>query len=81
MATQKVSLTLDETLLDSARERVGRRGLSQYVNEALRHQLQRDRLSGLLDELAREHGPVAPEVMEEVREAWPDATQDRRRSA
>jgi hypothetical protein len=81
MATAKVSLTLDEALLNSARQRVGRRGLSHYVNEALRLQLQRDRLVSLLDELEREHGPLSPELMEEVREAWPDAAEDRRRSA
>jgi hypothetical protein len=48
MRTEKVSLTLEEDLLTEAREVVGRRGLSSYVNRALRQQLQRDRLAGLL---------------------------------
>ena len=47
MATEKVSLTLDEELVAEARERAGARGLSGYVNRALRHQLQRDRLAAL----------------------------------
>jgi Arc/MetJ family transcription regulator len=68
---EKVSLTLDEELLAEARDVVGARGLSSYVNRALRHQLQHDRLAGLLAELEQEKGPVDPGVMEEVRRAWP----------
>ncbi len=71
MATEKVSLSLEEELLVEAREAVGARGLSSYVNRALRHQLQRDRLAGLLADLEQEHGPIEPQVMEEVRRAWP----------
>jgi Arc/MetJ family transcription regulator len=71
MATEKVSLTIDEELLTEAREAVGARGLSGYVNRALRQQLQHDRIAGLLAELERQHGPIDPEVMEEVRRAWP----------
>lgn len=71
MATEKVSLTLDEELVTEAREKVGTRGLSSYVNRALRHQLQHDRIAGLLAELEQEHGPIEPRVMEEVRRAWP----------
>jgi Arc/MetJ family transcription regulator len=71
MRTEKVSLTLEEELLAEAREVVGARGLSSYVNRALRHQLQHDRLAGLLAELEREHGPIESKVIEEVRRAWP----------
>ena len=71
MRTEKVSLTLEEELLAEARDVVGARGLSSYVNRALRHQLQHDRLAGLLAELEQEKGPVEPEMMEEVRRAWP----------
>lgn len=71
MAAEKVSLTLDEELVTEARERVGARGLSGYVNRALRRQLQHDRIAGLLAELEQEHGPIEPGIMEEVRRAWP----------
>jgi Arc/MetJ family transcription regulator len=71
MRTEKVSLTLEEELLVEAREVAGARGLSSYVNRALRHQLQHDRLTGLLAELEEEKGPIEPGVMEEVRRAWP----------
>ncbi|HSS51279.1 MAG TPA: hypothetical protein VLX28_20240 [Thermoanaerobaculia bacterium] len=70
MATEKVSLSLDEELVAEAREAVGARGLSGYVNRALSHQLQHDRLSGLLADLVREHGPIDPQILEEVRQEW-----------
>ncbi len=81
MATEKISLTLEASLLAQARERVGRRGLSGYVNRALDRQLQHDRLTGLLADLEDEFGPVDPDVMEEVRQEWPDPAESLRRSA
>lgn len=83
MPTAKVSLTLDDNLVSEAREAAGSRGLSGYVNRALERQLQHDRLVGLLEELDREAGPIDPEVLEEVRSAWPgpDEKADERRSA
>jgi hypothetical protein len=45
-------------------------GLSGYVNLTLSHQLQHDRLSGLLAEFVQEHGPIDPQAMEEVRREW-----------
>jgi len=81
MRTEKVSLSLEEALLAEAREVVGARGLSGYVNRALRLQLQHDRLAGLLAELEQEKGPIEPELMEEVRREWPEERIDQRRSA
>lgn len=71
MATAKVSLTLDEELVSEARQIVGERGFSRYVTRALRKQLQYDRINTLLRDLEEAHGPVAPEMREEVRKAWP----------
>lgn len=71
MRTEKVSLTLDKGLVAEAREVVGTRKLSSYVNHALRLQLQHDRIAGLLEALEQELGPTDPQVMEEVRQAWP----------
>ena len=71
VATEKVSLTLEEELIGEAREAAGGRGLSGYVNRALRNQLQHDRLTALLAELESECGPIDSQVMEEVRRAWP----------
>jgi Arc/MetJ family transcription regulator len=81
VATQKVSLSLDEELVAAARQHGGRRGLSGYVNEALRRQLQRDRLIELLDDAEQDVGPIGDDVMEEVRRAWPDGGRRQRRSA
>ena len=81
MSVSKVSLSIDEDLLAEARARVGRRELSSYVNEALRRQLQRDRLTGLLDEMEAESGPIPDEVMEEARRLWREPAAKRRRSA
>jgi len=45
--------------------------------------VQHDRLSGLLADLVQEHGPIDPEVMEEVRQEWqaPEKKTDTRRIA
>ncbi len=67
MRTEKVSLTLEEGLVAEAREAVGSRRLSSYVNRAVRNQLQHDRLSGLLTEFEQEAGPIDPRVMDSVR--------------
>jgi hypothetical protein len=83
MRTEKVSLTLDKGLVAEAREVVGSRKLSSYVNQALRLQLQHDRIAGLLEELEQEFGPIDPQAMEEVRQAWPlsDEPTTKRRDA
>ena len=39
MTTEKVSLSLDQQLVEAARAKAGQRGLSGYVNDALRRQL------------------------------------------
>lgn len=79
MSTEKVSLTLDDSLVEQARLHAGERGLSGYVNEALRRQLQRDRLVEFLDEADVAAGPLDESVMEEVRREWPAAERPRRR--
>jgi hypothetical protein len=71
MPTIKVSLSLDEGLLPEARKLAGHRGLSSYVNRALGRQLEHDRLDGLLDDLEEEAGPFDPELLEQIRHAWP----------
>ena len=81
MPTEKVSLTLDETLVEQARAADGARSLSGYGNEALRRQLQRDRLIKYLDTADEKAGPISDDVMEEVRRSWPESAAKRKRSA
>lgn len=71
MTVAKVSMSLDAEVLAQTRERVGGRGVSSYVNGAVRRQLRRDALSDLLAEMRAVNGPVADEQMEEVRRLWP----------
>lgn len=70
MTVSKVSLSISDDVLAEARERAGRRELSSYVTEALRRQLQHDRLGELLAEMEAESGPLPPELMEEARQLW-----------
>jgi Arc/MetJ family transcription regulator len=70
MVVSKVSLSLDEDVLTEARERVGRRELSSYVSDALRRQLQHDRIAELLAEMDAEAGPVPEALLEEARQLW-----------
>ena len=71
MAVTKVSMSLDADVLAQARERVGGRGVSAYVNEAVRRQLRRDALADLLAEMQAANGPVDDRLIEEVRRQWP----------
>jgi Arc/MetJ family transcription regulator len=71
MAVTKVSMSLDADVLAQTRERVGGRGVSAYVNDALRRQLRRDALSDLLAEMHATNGPVDAQLIEEVRRLWP----------
>lgn len=85
MAVSKVSLSIEEDVLAEARARAGRRELSSYVTDALRRQLQHDRLGELLAEMEATSGPIPDDLMEEARQLWrspaADERSSRRRSA
>jgi Arc/MetJ family transcription regulator len=82
VAVSKVSLSLDEDVLAEARDRAGRRELSSYVNEAVRQQLQHDRLADLLAEMEAESGAIPDDVLAKARQVWRgDERRGRRRSA
>ena len=71
MAVTKVSMSLDADVLAQTRDRVGGRGVSAYVNEAVRRQLRRDALADLLVEMQAANGPVDDQLLEEVRRLGP----------
>lgn len=73
---EKVSVSLDADVLAQARERVGGRGVSAYVNEAVRRQLRSDALAEVLAAMRETNGPVGDEAMEEVRRLWPGPDND-----
>jgi Arc/MetJ family transcription regulator len=81
MPLEKVSLTLDADLLSQAREAAGHRGLSSFVNEALRIKLQHERLRRLLDQMDLEFGPIPDDELKRARKVWPAAKKKSRRAA
>ncbi len=68
MSTTKVSTTLTKEHVAEAKARVGGRGFSRYLDEALARQLQFDRLDDLEQQLAEEFGPIPAEVQRQVDE-------------
>jgi hypothetical protein len=81
MGAEKVSLTLEAELLAQAREVAGRRGLSAFVNDALRIKLQHERLRRLLDQMDVEFGPVPERELARARKQWPSGKKKSRRAA
>jgi hypothetical protein len=61
MATEKISTTVDGELLVQVRKRVGRRGLSAFINEAVAEKLQRERVIVLVDALEAVQPPTRAE--------------------
>ena len=68
---RKVSVSLPEDLTAAVQSRVGPGKFSQYVTEAVTHQLEQDLLAELAELLTAEHGPVPEEYLAEARAAWP----------
>jgi len=66
----KVSVSLPAPLVDRIKSKVGSRGLSRYVAEALEHEERRQALRDWLADREDEHGPVPDDVMKEVRRQW-----------
>ncbi len=72
MATGKFSTTLNRERVEEAKARVGERGFSRYLDEALDLRLQRDRLVDLEQELTEEYGPIPRDVQRRIDESpWP----------
>ena len=66
----KVSVTLPSSLVERIKAKVGARGVSRYVAQALEAEERREALRAWLISQDTEHGPVPPDVMEEVRRQW-----------
>ena len=69
----KISVTLDPKVAAELRAVAGPRGVSAFVNEAVRQHLQAQRLQHLLlAEMDEEFGPVSEAIAREVDAvAWP----------
>lgn len=66
MSTTKISTTLDQGRVAEAKARVGERGFSRYLDEALARQLQHDRLADMEVDLAQRFGPIPSDVQREI---------------
>jgi len=62
MATAKYSTTLNPARVREAKARVGERGFSRYLDDALARALQHDRLAELEMELTDLYGPIPDDV-------------------
>jgi Arc/MetJ family transcription regulator len=72
VATEKLSATVDADVLARVRAAAGRRGLSAFVDRALRRELERVELQRFLAELEAQLGPPDPALVAEA-EAMLDA--------
>jgi metal-responsive CopG/Arc/MetJ family transcriptional regulator len=68
MAMEKISISVDPELLEEARQRAGQRGMSKFMNEALKYYLQALRIREFEAELAAHYGPISEEAKKRVAE-------------
>jgi len=66
MGTRKISVTVEEDLVDALQGRVGTRGVSGFVTRAIRHELEREELGDLLADLEAQLGPPDEEFVAEA---------------
>lgn len=66
----KVSVTMPSPLVERIKARVGVRGVSRYVAQALEAEERREALRAWLASQDAEHGAVPAEVLDEVRREW-----------
>ncbi|MGC8512352.1 MAG: hypothetical protein ACP5P1_04835 [Acidimicrobiales bacterium] len=67
---EKVSLTLDKSLVEEIRAQFGGRALSASINELLYAALAQERLGELVEEMEQEAGTPSPEAYERVLAQW-----------
>jgi hypothetical protein len=70
---EKISITLDKTLVDEIRAQFGGRALSASINELLHVALAQERLAELVGQMEQEAGPASPEAYDRVLAQWFEA--------
>ena len=58
-----ISVSLSAGTLQAIRERVGKRGVSAYLERAAQRQIERDNLDELIADFDKIHGPADPEAV------------------
>ncbi|WP_336086942.1 hypothetical protein [Nocardia sp. SSK8] len=57
-STANVSVSMPTDVLTAVRDRAGRRGVSAYITDAVRHQLEMDGLAEIVTEFEATHEPL-----------------------
>lgn len=65
--TENISVSMPTELVSELRSRTGRRGLSSYITEAVRHQLAMDGLAEIVASHEEEHGALTEQEIEAAR--------------
>ncbi|MFI5757401.1 hypothetical protein [Streptomyces sp. NPDC051569] len=65
--TENISVSMPAELVSELRSRTGRRGLSSYVTEAVRHQLAMDGLAEIVTAHEEVHGALTEQEIEAAR--------------
>ena len=65
--TENISVSMPAELISELRSRTGRRGLSSYITEAVRHQLAMDGLAEIVAAHEEEHGALTDQEIEAAR--------------
>ncbi|MFE2374003.1 hypothetical protein [Streptomyces sp. NPDC059398] len=65
--TENISVSMPADLISELRSRTGRRGVSSYVAEAVRHQLAMDGLAEIVASHEADHGALTEQEVEEAR--------------
>ncbi|GAA2996196.1 CopG family transcriptional regulator [Streptosporangium longisporum] len=73
--TGKYSITMPRDIAEAARSRSGPSGLSAYVAAAVARQIERDNLSELIQVAEAEHGPIADDEVQALRDQLNQARQ------
>lgn len=67
----KLSVSIPGELAEAVRKRVGTRGLSGFVARAVAHELEREGIRTLLDDLEDRLGQPSKANLARARKAWP----------
>ncbi|MFF0446867.1 hypothetical protein ACFYT4_10705 [Streptomyces sp. NPDC004609] len=65
--TENISVSMPADLVTELRSRAGRRGVSGYITEAVRHQLAMDGLAEIVASHEEEHGALTEQEVEAAR--------------
>ena len=72
--TVSVSVSFHSSVITSVRDRVGKRGVSPYIEAAVRRQIERDNLQAMIQANEEIHGPLTSEEIQMAREEIYGAT-------